>query len=110
MVWRVLIVVGVIILILIGTYLVHWLFNAKEWIEIYMKNRTIPHRSLSKKPASFLSQLELKYDLKIRAKFIEFLNKKEPQKATISIYFIVLSGLVLIIFGLIISVYFWNSL
>ncbi len=115
---RVAIVATTISLVAIGTYLVHWLLNAQEWVDIYIR-RERPDL-LRKRQERTGKRVAIKRVLKrrkmvaravvVRDRIIEFLAKDKPQTAPIFIYIIMSSLLVLSLFALVVLGYVWSTL
>ena len=111
MLWRTLIIIGGFVLFVLGTCLLHWLFNIQGWINAYIKDRRqrskasprVAQRDISASPGNKPRRL-------LRTKVIEFLDRKHPQQAKIYIYCIAGGGLLLIIGSLFILVYVWHLL
>ena len=100
----------------IATYLIHWLFNAREWVDYYIR-KTQPTLSTrarrgSKRHAlktTLKKQKTVQTALVVRAKIIEFLAKDNPRLAPVFIYLIMGSLLVLILMVVVWLGYLWTS-
>ena len=92
---------------LVGAYLIHWLFNAREWVDYYIK-KSKPELSTRAKKGSkryALKRLLKKRRLVLsavdtRSKIIEFLAKDKPHLAPVIIYFIMGGCLIIVLMGL----------
>ena len=103
---KILIFIACLGLMVVGTYLIHWLFNAKEWVDYYIK-KVRPELSTKAKKGS--KRHALKKQLKKRkvvlsvidqrSKMIEFLAKDKPHLAPFCIYFVMGSCLILVLMG-----------
>ena len=108
MLWlKILIVFGILVLVVFGTYSIHWLLNIQEWVDIYIR-RTRPDL-LAKRKKRTGKRAAVKEALKqykvvakavsYRDKVIELLAKDKPHWAPVFIYILASSFLVLVIFG-----------
>ena len=118
MLWlKILIVFGGLILMAIGTYSIHWLLNIQEWVDIYIR-RTRPDL-LEKRKKRTGKRASVKKALKqykvvakavdYRDKIIEFLAKDKPHWAPVFIYIFASSFLVLVILGLLVLTFLFNT-
>ena len=113
---RILIAAAFVVLVAIGTYLIHWLLNAQEWVDIYI--RRVRPDLLEKRKARMGKRATVKRILKkrrvvakavgTRDKIIEFLAKDKPQTAPVYIYILMSSLLMLAIFGMLVLGYLWS--
>ena len=113
---RVLIIVAGFILVVVGTYLIHWLLNAQEWVDIYVRKirpDLLKERQKGKKAAVKRVLKRSRTVVKavgFRNKFIEFLAKDKPQTAPVFIYIIMSSFLTLTLLALVSLGYVWSQL
>ena len=118
MIERIAIIAGFVALVGIGTYLFHWLLNAGEWVDVYIR-RTRPDL-LEKRKKRTGRRATIKRALKqhrpvaeavaLRDRIIEFLAKDKPQTAPIFIYIIMSSLLILCFCGLLVLGYLWSTI
>lgn len=118
MIERIVIVTGFVILVGIGTCLFHWLLNAGEWVDIYIR-RNRPDL-LKQRKARTGRRVAIKRALKrhrpvakavaTRDRIIELLAKDKPQTAPIFIYIIMSSFLILCFAGLLVLGYLWGTI
>ena len=97
-----------LILFVIGTYLIHWVLNGKEWVEIYIKKTKKPKKTgiratLRKRPA-------IAKTLTYRDKFIALLARDNPKKAPLFIYVLMISSLLAVLMLLGLLFYWWSQL
>ena len=113
---RILIIIGAIILVFAGTYLIHWLLNAQEWVDMYI-HRTRPDLLKKRKQGKRAAVKKILKKHKVVAKavstrdrVIELLAKDKPQQAPIFIYILMSSLLIFNLAGLLILGYMWTQL
>ena len=109
---RILLILPALILLVTGTYSLHWLFNGREWVEAYIK-KTKPQSE--RKPQSALKRALKRRQvvaktLNYRDKIIELLAKDNPRKAIIFIYVLMGSFLLLSLLGLLALGHVWARL
>ena len=88
---RIIIIILGPLLIGLGIYCLHWIFNIREWTNAYIEN-------VAKKSKS---------NLKLQTKVIELLSKSKPNLVPIYIYIIVGSILILSLMLLVYLGYRW---
>ena len=119
MLWlKILIVFGILVLVVFGTYSIHWLLNIQEWVDIYIR-RTRPDL-LAKRKKRTGKRAAVKEALKqykvvakavsYRDKVIELLAKDKPHWAPVFIYILASSFLVLTILGFLVLTFLFNTL
>ena len=86
---RIIIIILGPLLIGLGIYCLHWIFNIREWTNAYVENS------------------EKKSNLKLQTKIIELLSKSKPNLVPIYIYIIVGSILILSLMLLVYLGYRW---
>ena len=86
---RIIIIILGPLLIGLGIYCLHWVFNIREWTNAYIENS------------------EKKSNLKLQTKIIELLSKSKPNLVPIYIYIIVGSILILSLMLLVYLGYRW---
>ncbi len=118
LVLRILIAGAIVFMVAVGTYLIHWLLNAQEWVDIYI--RRVRPDLLKKRRTRTGKRAAIKRVLKqrrvvakavaFRDRIIEFLAKDKPQTAPVFIYILMSSFLILALFAIIVLGYFWGIL
>ena len=107
-----------LVLVVVGTYSIHWLLNVQEWVDIYIR-RTRPdllekYKKRTGKRAAVKKALK-QYKVVAKAvgyrdQTIEFLAKDKPHLAPVFIYILASSFLALVILGLLVLTFFFNTL
>lgn len=114
---QVLIIAALVVLAIIGTYVVHWLLNAQEWVDVYI--RKVQPALVKKYPAgsrraalrrALARRRVIVKTLGYRDKIIDWLAKDNPKLAPYLIYIFMGSALILIMCALVVLSYRWGQL
>ena len=105
---KILIILLGLILFVFGTYLIHWVLNAKEWVEIYIKKtKTIKQKGVR---ASLRKRRPVAKALSYRDKWIALLAADKPEKAPMFIYIIMTSSLLMVLMLIGLLFYWWQQI
>ena len=97
-----------LILFVIGAYLIHWIINGREWVDIYIKKTKTPRKTGIR--ASLRKKQPVAKALNYRDKVIAFLAKDNPKKAPLFIYILMTSSLLIVLMLIGLLSYWWSQM